>query len=78
MLLINNNMLLTNDIYNIDKILPVKTFEKTIKNFAINKNASKGIIIDYDGNLYINDDLENYFKGESKFEQINLNFSSDY
>ena len=78
-LVINNNKLLCNNINKSDSFLPVKKLKNVyIKDIVINKNGSKGIIIDYDGNIYINNDLQNYFKNKSEFEKVSFDFKNSF
>ena len=78
-LVINNNMLLCNNINKSDSFLPIKKLNNIyIKDIITNKNGSKGIFIDYNGNIYINNDLQNYFKNKSEFEKVSFDFKNSF
>lgn len=78
-LLINNKTLLCNDINKTEKFLPAKKISNIyIRDIVINKNSSKAIIIDYNGNVYINSDLKNYFDNKSEFEKVVFDFKNSF
>ena len=78
-LLLNNNELLCNDINESNKFLPIKKISNIyIKDIIINKNCSKGIIIDNNGDLYINNDLQNLFKEKSNFVKVKFDFKNSF
>ena len=78
-LLINNKTLLCNDINKTEKFLPAKKISNIyIRDIVINKNSSKAIIIDYNGNVYINSDLKNYFNNKSEFEKVVFDFKNSF
>lgn len=79
MLLINNDLLLCNDISKTEKFLPIKKLSKKyIKDFVINKNGTKAILLEDNGNIIVNNDLQNYFNDKSDFESITFNFKNSF
>lgn len=78
-IVINNKLLLCNNINKSDSFLPIKKLSNAyIKDIIINKNGSKAILIDYEGNIHINNDLQNYFQNKSEFEKVVFDFKNSF
>ena len=76
---INNKLLLCNNINKSNSFLPIKKLSNVyIKDIIINKNGSKAILVDYQGNIYINNDLQNYFQNKSEFEKVVFDFKNSF
>ena len=79
LIVINNKLLLCNNINKSDSFLPIKKLSNAyIKDIIINKNGSKAILIDYEGNIHINNDLQNYFQNKSEFEKVVFDFKNSF
>jgi len=78
-LLINNRYLVYYDTIKLsnDKFY-IRECDIYIKDIIVNKNATKAIIIDNNGIVYINDSFKEYFTDSSEFKKIEYNIGNTY
>jgi hypothetical protein len=78
-LLINNRYLVYYDTIKMsnDKFY-IRESDIYIKDIIVNKNATKAIIIDSNGVVYVNDSFKEYFTDKSEFKKIEYNIGNTY
>jgi len=78
-LLINNRYLVYYDTIKLSNDnFYIRECDIYIKDIIVNKNATKAIIIDNNGVVYINDSFKEYFTDSSEFKKIEYNIGNTY